>query len=101
MANGQRSACDNCDFRWSEIYTAEMIAFEHSDSELVKGDIVTVTLDTKSYTGSLDNLEVLVSESKTNCRIVSDRVRKITKKMVIFKMKNVYFRSKITFLYQK
>ena len=60
MANGQRSACDNCDFVWSERYTVEMLSFEHGDSDLIKGDIVTVSFDAKAYSGSLENIQVLV-----------------------------------------
>ena len=67
MANGQRSACDSCDFVWSEDFTVEMLSFEHGDTDLVKGDTVTVTFDVKQYADTLENLQVLVSDSQLDC----------------------------------
>ena len=72
MANGQRSACDNCDFVYSAMYTPTISAITDNNGDepttVSKGTSLTLTYDLKSYTGTRDNMQVLIgSTAMVNC----------------------------------
>ena len=67
MANGQRSACDNCDFKWSADFTATVDSVVAASNQIARGDSLDITFDVKSYEGTLDNVQFLLSDSPLNC----------------------------------
>ena len=75
-ANGQRSACDNCDFVYAAAYSPEVTSVADgtgsTPTTVTKGDALTLTYDLKSYTGTRENIEVLIGTvPMVNCNTAS------------------------------
>ena len=76
-ANGQRAACSgNCDFAWRADHTITLDDVQGA-AQLAKGDSITVIFDVKAYTGTLDNLKVLIWTSpNTNLQTLAALLRR-------------------------
>ena len=71
-SNGQRSACDNCDFVYSSMYTPMVTAAVNSNGQVPSsvslGDALTFTYDLKAYEGTLKDLTFLIGGvAMVNC----------------------------------
>ena len=75
-SNGQRSACDNCDFVYSSTVTPDITGVVDSNgqvpSTVALGDSLIFSYDLKSYSGSLKDLTLIIGGvAMTNCVSVS------------------------------
>jgi hypothetical protein len=59
-ANGQRSACRNCDYRFSERYTPVLNSVTPSSGAVTMGDAIVFEVNVKDYSGDLTEFSAIV-----------------------------------------
>ena len=63
MANGQRSACDDCNFEYSTNLTPEIVDIITENGAIVAwGETVSVKVDLKAYDGTLENMKISLGD---------------------------------------
>jgi len=65
-ANGQRSACRNCDYRFSERYTPVLNSVTPSSGAITMGDAIVFEVNVKDYTGDLTEFSATVGGVEVN-----------------------------------
>jgi hypothetical protein len=54
-SNGQRSACDNCDFEYRNNLTPEVISISPDSGAVAVDDVISIQFNVKAYMGNFDN----------------------------------------------
>ena len=63
-ANGQRSACHNCDFEYKNNLTPEVQSVTTSGGTVTMGDDISVTFSVGAYMGSFDELSISLGNAE-------------------------------------